>query len=218
MAGRPTRAIRTFSGFSCIAYTHPLTFPPLLTKKPNAMPIKSLKLLSGNSVPWIAYGTGTALYQQDCANACKMALNAGFRHLDAAQMYQNEQYMGQAIEYALSPQGLNLKREDLYITTKLAQLKAGQTVEESLTESLGKLRVQFVDLFLIHVPTQHFEREGSIEQVWREMIAAKAKGLAKSVGVSNFNRSHLERIIALGIGKPEVNQVYPSLIQLRRLP
>ena len=172
--------------------------------------LKELKLLSGKAIPWLAFGTGTALYQADCTNAVKVALKAGFRHIDGAQMYKNEQYMGEALEWALSKDGLNLQRDDLFITTKLESLGPGQTVEDSLKGSLAKLKVQWVDLFLVHVPTQHFEREGSIEQVWREMIAVKDKGLAKIVGVSNFNVGHLEKIIALGIGKPEVNQASPS--------
>ena len=175
-------------------------------------PVKSLPLSSGASIPWLAYGTGTALFQQDCTAECIAALRLGFRHIDAAQFYANEASVGKAIAHALAPRpdGLGLTREELFVTTKLGMLGEGESVEGSLKGSLEKLGVEYVDLFLVHVPVVFYAREGGVEGVWKEMVGVKEKGLAKSVGVSNFNRSVLEKVIALGVGKPEVNQVCSS--------
>lgn len=165
------------------------------------MAVKSIKLLSGLSAPWIAFGSGTAFFKQNCTSECKVALSSGFTHIDTAQMYENEEFVGQAIKECGIP------RDRLFITTKLWELKEGQTVQGTLEESLRKLGIPSVDLFLVHAPTHHKEREGGVEQLWREMVDMQKKGLTKSVGVSNFNKAELEKIIALDIGMPEVNQV-----------
>lgn len=170
-------------------------------KVTSTMPVKSFKLLDGTQVPWVAFGTGTALYQKDCADACKLALSSGFTHLDAAQVYGNEEGVGSAIASYSKP------RDTLYITTKLSAVPEGKGVEDTLRESLTKLKVDYVDLFLIHMPAQHKDREGGIKAVWKEMIDVKKKGLTRSIGVSNFTKKQLEEIIGLGLEKPAVNQV-----------
>lgn len=161
----------------------------------------TIKLNDGTVVPWLAFGTGTALYQRSATDAAIQALSLGFTHLDTAQMYQNEDTLGEALSSSTIP------RDKLYITTKLAEVPAGKTVEDTLRESLTKLKVDYVDLFLVHVPTQHLKREGGIKQVWKEMVEVKQKGLTKSIGVSNFNKAYLEEIIGLGLDVPAVNQV-----------
>ncbi|EJC99035.1 Aldo/keto reductase [Fomitiporia mediterranea MF3/22] len=177
------------------------------------MPVKSFKLSDGRKIPWIAFGTGTALYKKDCANACKLALSVGFTHLDAAQMYENEEGVGAAIASNI------VSRDSLYITTKLQAIPAGQTVEQTLNESLKKLQTSYVDLFLVHVPTQHTSREGGLQQVWREMVDVKDKGLTRSIGVSNFNKAYLKEVIDVGLDKPAVNQIeYHPLVANRLAP
>jgi diketogulonate reductase-like aldo/keto reductase len=163
--------------------------------------IKTIKLLSGLEVPSIAFGTGTALYQQDCADAVSLAVTSGFNHLDAAQVYANEEYVGRAIKDS------GVSRDRLFVTTKLGALEKNQTVQDALQTSLKKLGLTYVDLYLIHMPLQHAQRQGGVQQVWKEMVGVQKQGLAKSVGVSNFNKKQLEDVIATGFGVPEVNQV-----------
>lgn len=170
-------------------------------KVTSTMPVKSFKLLDGTQAPWVAFGTGTALYQKDCADACKLALSSGFTHLDAAQVYGNEEGVGSAIA------SCNMPRDSLYITTKLSKIPEGKGVEDTLRESLTKLKVDYVDLFLVHMPDQHKDREGGIKAVWEEMVDVKKKRLTRSIGVSNFTKKQLEEIIGLGLDKPTVNQV-----------
>lgn len=78
------------------------------------MTIKTFPLADGTSIPWVGFGTGTALYKQDCTTAVLRAMSAGFTHLDCAQMYSNEEYMGAAVTQSGVP------REQLFVTTKLA--------------------------------------------------------------------------------------------------
>ncbi|TBU50768.1 oxidoreductase [Dichomitus squalens] len=137
----------------------------------------SIKLNDGREIPWLAFGTGTALYTKDAEDAVTAAIRKGFVHLDGAQMYKNEDSLGKAIATAGVP------REKLFVTTKLAQLSQGQTVRESLLESLKRLQLDHVDLFLIHMPTWY---EGRLKDIWKQFEALKEEGLAKSIGVSNF--------------------------------
>ncbi|KAI5116218.1 hypothetical protein M0805_006769 [Coniferiporia weirii] len=175
------------------------------------MPVKTIPLSDGTAVPWVAFGTGTALYNQDCTEAAVRAISVGFTHLDCAQMYKNEEFVGAAIASS------GVARDTLYITTKLDKIADGETVEDTLRASLSKLRVEYVDLFLIHVPTPHEKREGGIKQVWREMVDVKNKGLTKSIGVSNFNTVQLKEIISLGLEIPVVNQIEYQLFLAKSL-
>ncbi|KAL5482974.1 hypothetical protein ACEPAI_9569 [Sanghuangporus weigelae] len=177
------------------------------------MPVKLYKLADGIQIPWMAFGTGTALYQKECVAACKLALSVGFTHLDAAQMYGNEDGVGAAIASS------GLPRDSLFITTKLAAIPQGQTVEDTLRGSLKKLQIDYVDLFLVHIPTQHKDREGGLKQVWKEMVDVKEKGLTRSIGVSNFNKAYLEEVISVGLEKPVVNQIeFHPLVSTRMAP
>ncbi|KAL5512640.1 hypothetical protein ACEPAG_2906 [Sanghuangporus baumii] len=177
------------------------------------MPVKLYQLADGIHIPWMAFGTGTALYQKECVAACKLALSVGFTHLDAAQMYGNEDGVGAAIASS------SLPRNSLFITTKLAAIPQGQTVEDTLRESLKKLQIDYVDLFLVHIPTQHKDREGGLKQVWKEMVDVKKKGLTRSIGVSNFNKAYLEEVIRVGLEKPVVNQIeFHPLVSTRMAP
>ena len=167
--------------------------------------VKSIKLSDGTTIPWLAFGTGTALYKQDCTDATSLALSLGLTHIDAAQMYENEDGVGTA----LSASGL--PRSALYITTKLNKIPEGETVESTLRSSLKKLKVDHVDLFLVHVPTQHTD----LKKVWKDMVGIKKLGLTKSIGVSNYNKAQLEETISLGLENPVVNQVSIRYIFLR---
>ncbi|KAL5512644.1 hypothetical protein ACEPAG_2910 [Sanghuangporus baumii] len=116
------------------------------------MPVKSLKSLK------------LLDYTQNCTAACKLDLSVGFSYLDTAQMYENEDAGHRVITSSGVP------RESLCITIKLRATPFGQTVEDTLRESLKKLQLEYVDLFLIHVPTPYTGREIGLKQVWKEMV------------------------------------------------
>jgi diketogulonate reductase-like aldo/keto reductase len=159
-------------------------------------------LNDGTRIPWLAFGTGTALYGKDAANLVSLAIASGVTHLDGAQSYRNEESLGAGIKASGKP------RSELYIVTKLRKLEEGQTVRQSLEESLKKLGVDYVDLFLIHNPLAHVhEGKSKLKQVWREMEEVKEAGLTTSIGVSNFTVAHLTEICEGATVLPAVNQV-----------
>ena len=159
-----------------------------------------ITLNDGNHIPWLGFGTGTALYQQDATQSVCQAIEAGVTHLDGAQMYKNEDTLGQGIKAS------GKSRSMLFVTTKLNLLSEGQTVKDSLLKSLQKLGLAYVDLFLIHDPTPH-QKEGRLKEIWTQMEQVKGEGLAKSIGVSNFKVSDLEEILPSAKIIPSVNQV-----------
>ncbi|KAG1751713.1 NADP-dependent oxidoreductase domain-containing protein [Suillus lakei] len=162
------------------------------------MTISTLTLNDGNQVPWIAFGTGTALRHQDAQNPVENAIANGFTHLDGAQMYENEERLGAAIKASGTP------RSALFVTTKLHRLQPGQTAKTALQVSLKKLGSEYVDLYLVHVPGHH---AGRLKEVWKMMEESKREGLAKSIGVSNFEVAHLQEILEGAEILPSVNQV-----------
>ncbi|KAL0946691.1 hypothetical protein HGRIS_012878 [Hohenbuehelia grisea] len=165
------------------------------------MPTQHLiKLNDGAEVPWIAFGTGTAHYNQNASEVVRMAIDNGFTHLDGAQVYENEETLGEGIKASGKP------RSELFITTKLNKLAPGETVKQSLQASLQKLGVDYVDLFLIHffVP---WAKEGRIKEVWKGMEEVKKEGLAKSIGVSNFRIEDIKEVLDGASIVPAVNQL-----------
>ena len=170
--------------------------------------MKTISLADGTPVPHIAFGSGTALLRQDCTSNVLSALEAGFRHIDTAQHYGNEEFVGKALKTFLSSHP-DVKRTDIFVTTKIRLLEDGQTVEDSLRGSLQKLGLDYVDSFLIHAPIGWEKHPGGFVEVWREVIGVKKKGLARTIGVSNFNRKQLEEVMSIGLETPAINQVLP---------
>jgi diketogulonate reductase-like aldo/keto reductase len=161
-----------------------------------------IKLNDGTTIPLLAFGTGTAHYKKDTQDTVTKAINAGFTHLDCAQMYANEEYLGAGIAATGKP------REQLFITTKLGKPAdsegTGKTVRDTLVESLKKLQLDYVNLFLIHTPVQF---PGGLKEVWKEMEAVKKEGLTRSIGVSNFRAAQLREILDGAEIPPSINQV-----------
>ncbi|RHW27421.1 aldo/keto reductase [Nocardioides immobilis] len=159
-----------------------------------------ITLNDSTSIP--QYGLG--VWQVPAAETERVvadALELGYRHVDTAQMYGNEEGVGAAIA------GSGLAREDLYVTTKLNNNNHEKAAaRESLKVSLDKLGLEKVDLFLIHwpLPTQY---GGDFVSTWEALVELRAEGLATSVGVSNFQPDHLDRIVAATGVVPAVNQV-----------
>jgi aldehyde reductase len=155
------------------------------------------------------------------------AIRIGFRHIDCAFIYQNEDEVGEAIENVLK-EGV-VKREDLFITSKLwGCYHHPDDVETACRESLQRLRLEYVDLFLIHTPfaIQRGEMfasettalgydENSINETWKAMEKLVPLGLAKSIGVSNFTITKLEALLPNTTICPAVNQIEsnPQFVQ-----
>ncbi|KAI0957724.1 hypothetical protein AcW1_006024 [Taiwanofungus camphoratus] len=158
----------------------------------------SITLNDGSKIPWLGFGTGTALYTKDAEQDVLRAIANGIVHLDGAQVYGNEDSLGAAIAASGKP------RQSLYVTTKLAAVPAGQNVRDTLATSLKKLKLQYVDLFLIHTPEQH---QGNLKSVWKQVEELQKEGLAKSIGVSNFRVQDLEEILDGASVVPAVNQI-----------
>lgn len=155
-------------------------------------------LNDGNQVPWMAFGTGTSLRQKNAQNPVENAIANGFTHIDGAQMYENEESLGVAIRASGTP------RSALFVTTKLDRLQPDQTAKTALQVSLKKLGLEYVDLYLVHVPGHH---AGRLKEVWKMMEECKRERLAKSIGVSNFEVAHLQEILEGAEFPPSVNQV-----------
>jgi len=98
-------------------------------------------------------------------------------------------------------------REQLFITTKLFRPPEGKTVRDTLVESLAKLQLDYVDLFLVHTPLQFYKEPGGLKAVWKEMEGVKKEGLTRSIGVSNFRAAQLREIIDGAEILPSVNQL-----------
>ena len=166
-----------------------------------------IKLHNGQYSPTLAYGTWL-IPNDKAANCVKMALEAGYRHIDTAQAYQNEEGVGQGIKES------GLKREEIYITTKVqAEIKTYKEAKASIDESLRKLGVDYVDLILIHCPQpwKEFRSEKryfkeNIE-VWKALEEAYEEGKVKAIGVSNFLVDDLENIMKNCKIKPMANQI-----------
>jgi diketogulonate reductase-like aldo/keto reductase len=158
-------------------------------------------LHDGTRFPWPVYGSGTSLRDTDASEHIAGAIRAGFRHIDCAQMYQNEESVGRGIARSSVP------RPELYVTTKLLPVAEGLTVKDTLRETLRKMGLDYVDLVLLHEPVGHRD----LKTTWREVEECKMLGLAKSIGVSNFRIQDLEEIRETGASVPVINQVREHL-------
>lgn len=161
-------------------------------------------LSSTVEIPLLGFGT-YLIPQAEAAAAVGEALKAGYRHIDTAEFYANEDGVGAGLRAA------NLERKEVFITTKLwpgnaawgQTPKTTETTLAALDQSLAKLKLDYVDLYLIHAP---FEKEQRLAQ-WRGLVELKKQGKTRSIGVSNFNINHLEELKAAGLPQPEANQI-----------
>jgi 2,5-diketo-D-gluconate reductase A len=162
------------------------------------MTTPTLQLNSGSQIPQLGFG----VFLVDPGEAQRIvedALEVGYRHIDTAAIYKNEEGVGRAIAASGIP------REELFITTKLWNDDQGtDTPHRAIDTSLGKLGLDYVDLYLIHWPTP--KRDRYLES-WRALEQIQASGKTRSIGVSNFQPEHLEKIISGSDTVPAVNQV-----------
>jgi diketogulonate reductase-like aldo/keto reductase len=162
------------------------------------MPWDLIPLNSGYSIPSLAYGTGTLGSGQWPIDQLTQAFDTGFYHIDTAQLYRNEAEVGITIGE------LGLERSDVFITTKFSGFN-GLDIPTSIQNSLEYLNTSYVDLYLIHNPNLAVP---DIPTVWAQMENVQEAGLARSIGVSNFDEKQLEILLSSAKIKPAANQIY----------
>ena len=167
---------------------------------PNAITelVPQLELNDGRKIPQLGFGV-FQVPPEETAAAVSHALRTGYRHIDTAAAYRNEAAVGEAIRAS------GVKREDVFVTTKLWNRDHGaDKAPRAFERSLERLGDDYVDLYLIHWPVP--QRNLYVE-TWQTLIALHDDGRARSIGVSNFEVEHLERIIEATGVVPAVNQV-----------
>jgi len=157
--------------------------------------------LSNGSMPLLGFGTWQ-IEDSEATAATEFALEAGYRHIDTATGYGNEAGIGRALASA------GLPRDSIFVTTKLPPEHAGRE-RQTIEESLGKLGLEQVDLWLVHWPPNG----QASPAVWEEVIKAQQDGLATSIGVSNYSLDQIDELISATSVAPAVNQIKwgPSL-------
>ncbi|XP_030755448.1 aldo-keto reductase AKR2E4 [Sitophilus oryzae] len=180
---------------------------------------KTIKLNNGVLLPTVGLGTYRSK-PGEVEEAVKIAIDAGYRHIDCAWFYLNEAEVGSAIREKIASGAV--KREDLFITSKLwNNFHAKDAVVPKLKESLKALGLDYLDLYLIHwpfgtkedaplMPTENLQdcfSDVDYIETWQGMEEGHKLGLAKSIGVSNFNAEQIDRVLKNGTIKPVVNQV-----------
>lgn len=154
-----------------------------------------ITLNDGNKIPQFGLGVYLIRGDENTKEACLKAFKLGYRHIDTAHAYQNERGVGQAIKES------GLKREDIWVTSKLWPSEYGRgTTKEAIKKMLNRLDTPYIDLLLLH---QQF---GDYVGAWKDMEEAKALGLVKSIGISNFDEN-LDDFLAHASIKPSVIQV-----------
>lgn len=170
------------------------------------MTVPTLTLNDGHTIPQLGFG----VFQVDPAEAeriVSVALEAGYRHIDTAAVYGNEEGVGRAIAASGIP------RDELFITTKLWNSEQGRdTARPAIEASLQKLGLDYVDLYLIHWPRPDKDR---YVETWQQFETFRADGLTRSIGVSNFHQPHLQRLLDETDTVPAVNQIelHPAFAQ-----
>ncbi|HWM57986.1 MAG TPA: aldo/keto reductase [Pseudonocardia sp.] len=162
--------------------------------------VPNIELRDGNTIPQVGFGV-FQIRPTDTEKAVIVALEAGYRHIDTAQMYGNEREVGAAIRASGIP------RDEIFVTSKLNNgLHRPDDARRAFDGTLAALGVDRIDLFLIHwpLPTRY---EGDYVSTWRTLEEFAADGRARSIGVSNFQVPHLQRLAAETDTVPAVNQI-----------
>ncbi|MEV4770139.1 aldo/keto reductase [Micromonospora humida] len=162
--------------------------------------VPDISLNDGNTIPQLGFG----VYQiepKDTAEAVGRALEIGYRHIDTAEMYGNEAEVGEAVRAS------GLDRSEVFVTSKLNNgFHRPQDARRAFESTLSALKMDYVDLFLIHwpLPTRY---DGDFVSTWKALEEFQRDGRARSIGVSNFQVPHLERLAAEADVVPAVNQI-----------
>jgi len=169
--------------------------------------VPSIQLNDGNSIPQLGFGV-FQIPPEETAEATRVALELGYRHIDTAEMYGNEREVGEALRAS------GLDRGEVFVTSKLNNgYHRPDDARRAFDQTLSELGFDYVDLFLIHWPLPTLY-DGDYVSTWKTLEEFKADGRARSIGVSNFEVDHLERLAAETDVVPAVNQIelHPYLL------
>ncbi|PEZ24665.1 aldo/keto reductase [Bacillus cereus] len=166
-------------------------------------------LHNGVEMPWFGLGVFKVEDGPELVEAVKSAIKAGYRSIDTAAIYGNEKAVGEGIRAGIKEAGIS--REDLFITSKVWNSDQGyETTLAAYEESLKKLELDYLDLYLVHWPV-----EGKYKDTWRALETLYKEERVRAIGVSNFQIHHLQDVLADAEMKPMINQVeyHPRLTQ-----
>src|SRR6516225_4269724 len=166
----------------------------------DSVPVQTLA--DGHEIPTLALGVWQTPEGRETKDAVRWALELGYRHIDTAQGYGNEESVGEGFRQS------GLDRDDVFITTKF--YPGSRDPVRELEASLQRLRLEYVDLYLVHWP------QGGPTWAWPGMERAKTLGYARSIGVSNFSVAELEQVLAGATVTPAANQINFSAVEYRR--
>jgi 2,5-diketo-D-gluconate reductase A len=169
--------------------------------------VPSIQLNDGSSIPQLGFGV-FQIPPEETAEAVRLALEIGYRHIDTAEMYGNEREVGEALRAS------GLDRGEVFVTSKLNNsYHRPDDARRAFDQTLSELGFDYVDLFLIHWPLPTLY-DGDFVSTWRTLEEFKTDGRARSIGVSNFEVDHLERLAAETDVVPGVNQIelHPYLL------
>lgn len=170
------------------------------------MTVPNIKLNNGVDIPQLGFGV-FQVPPPETKTAVLTALETGYRHIDTARIYKNEEGVGQAIAES------GIARDELFVTTKLWNSAQGfDSTFKAFDNSIAKLGLDYVDLYLIHWPTP--ARDTYVE-TWKAFEKLYADGRIRAIGVSNFRTEDLQRLIEMGLTVPAINQIelHPQLVQ-----
>lgn len=162
-----------------------------------------IEFYNGNHMPMLGLGTFRVENDDTCKEAVKHAIESGYRSIDTAKVYGNEEQVGQGIKEGLESTGLN--RADIFVTSKLFFEDFGrENVAQAYETSIQKLGLDYLDLYLVHWPGTN---EAVMIDTWKGMEDLYKDNKVKNIGVSNFNPDHFEALLAQVSIKPVINQV-----------
>jgi len=159
---------------------------------------------NGVAIPVVGFGTWR-VSPQEAYESVRSALDVGYRHIDTAAAYENEAEVGQAITDS------GIKREEIFVTTKLwNKIRGYEETHQAVKESMEKLQVEYLDLYLIHWPNpaahRHWWKEANAES-WKAMEELHQNGVIRAIGISNFEERHIEALLASAQVIPHANQI-----------
>src|SRR6056297_904384 len=165
----------------------------------------SFTLHNGVKMPYLGLGTYQADNEDEVVNAVKTALDVGYRHIDTAAVYKNEEGVGKGIKASSVP------RAELFVVSKVWNTDQGyDSTLQAFEDSLDRLQLDYLDLYLVHWPVK-----GKYKETWRALEYLYANKKVRAIGVSNFLQHHLEDVMADATIVPMVNQMefHPYLVQ-----